>query len=409
MPTISRPRHHMDGIHEHPAGLFLVLRLGLPKPELTALRVTDWDDCGYPGAKFIQGFKLRADTLNQVRTVQVLSDGGTVVQSFQIQHANEVTKAYVFATPFISHLVRLAPTDINFWRIEGIEWIYNPAPELVTVWTTPWQTTHDLNGWFSHRPFLYVPLVSSAVVTLAINAPDNPASPFTYPIPSTGMMYDKTYLTVTGMKAKSVQYSLTSSAGFRVFEQDLEIGVKQWGSPGGRTWCYEAVRRPLADQRGQDMTAKTRNVYTFTYSENGRVLWREAGYKPCHFGRAQRSADEVLQGDELYRRMVRKPDRQRANFSAISAADSATKHNAHRPGPVERIVGRNRRPTSADLRGRRSYSVLHRLAVSTILFPAIYNFTATGTLKGALQCLLPLLVASRASYTAKSYSLRRRA
>jgi len=203
----------------------------VPKPELTALRVTDWDDCGVPGAKFIQGFKLRADTLNQPRTVQVLSDGGAVVQTFTIQHANEVTKPYVFATPFISHLVRLAPTDANFWRIEGIEWIFNPVPELVTVYTTP-MTTHDLNGWFSHGPYMYIPLVSSDVVTLAVNTLDNSGSPFLYTIPSTGSMYIKNYLTVTGMKCKSCQYSLTSPAGFRLFVQDAETLVKQWGSPG---------------------------------------------------------------------------------------------------------------------------------------------------------------------------------
>ena len=204
----------------------------LPKPEVSALRVTDWTDCGYPGAKFIQGFKLRADTLNVARTVQVLDDTNTahLYTPSTILHNGERTVAYSFNTPFISHLVRFAPTDPNFWRIEGIEWIFNICPELVTSWITQ-ETTHDYEGWIVHRD-AYIPLISSAPVTLTVNAIGNPLSPFTYALPSTASLYDKIYQQLQAMKCRAVSYSLTGEAGFRVFERDLEVRVKQFGSTG---------------------------------------------------------------------------------------------------------------------------------------------------------------------------------
>lgn len=212
------------------------------KPELTALRVTTWDDLGYPGAKFIQGFKLRADTLNVARTVQVLDDTNTS-HSFTpsiVLHNGEQTIAYSFNTPFISHLVRFWPQDANFWRIEGVEWVWEPAPELVTTWTTQ-ETTHDFPGWWSHRD-CYMPIVSSADVTLTVTARGNTLSPYTYTIASTGSVYSRVYAVLQAMKCLAASYSLTSSAGFRVFQKDMTVNVKSWGSVGPYS-----PKQPLGD------------------------------------------------------------------------------------------------------------------------------------------------------------------
>jgi len=204
----------------------------LPKPELSSLRYTGFDDLGYPGAKFIQGFKLRADTLNVARTVEVLDEDGTS-HSFTpttILHPREQTIAYSFNTPFISHLVRFAPQDAEFWRIEGVEWIFEPAPELVRTWTTQ-DTTHDFPGWFSHRD-IYLPISSTDTVTLAVTANGNPSGPFSYTKATTAGVYDRGYFVVQAMKARSVTYSLTSDAPFRVFQKDLTVHVKPWGAVG---------------------------------------------------------------------------------------------------------------------------------------------------------------------------------
>jgi len=202
----------------------------LPKPELTALRATDWDDLGYQGAKFIQGFILRADTLNIQRNFDVLSDGGVLQQNFTVTAANEQEQAFVFTAPFISHLVRIHPKDADFWRYFVARWIWQPAPELVTTWITP-VTTHGLQGYFSHRDS-QIAVLSSAAVNFKVTANGISGSPFSYSIPSTGSLFLKNYLPLQPMKSKEVQYSLTSSAGFRLFVQDCEVRIKQWGSNG---------------------------------------------------------------------------------------------------------------------------------------------------------------------------------
>lgn len=212
--------------------LYFWIPTWIPEPELTALRATDFEDCGYPGAKFMQGFKLRADTLNVARTVQVLDELG-VAHSYTpntILHPREQTIAYSFDVPFITHLVRMLPLDADFWRIQGIEWVFEPLPELVETWETQ-QTTHDFPSWFHHRD-LYLPIISSDVVTLVVRTVENPAGPFTYTKASTGGQYDRGYFPVKPMKALAVSYRLTSPAGFRVFAKDLTVNVKAWGSPG---------------------------------------------------------------------------------------------------------------------------------------------------------------------------------
>jgi hypothetical protein len=212
--------------------LYLWTPAWLIRPELTALRVTAWDDCGYPGAKFIQGFKLRADTLNIARNVQVLDDLN-VAHSFTptvVQHNGEQTIAYSFNTPFISHLVRFWPQDAAFWRVEAVEWVFAIAPELVTTWTSQ-EMTHGIQGWGTHRD-AYVALISSGLVTLTVNAIANPLSPFSYTFPSTGSSYSKIYKSLQAMKGLAWSYSLTSPSGFRLFSLDSEVRVKQFGSTG---------------------------------------------------------------------------------------------------------------------------------------------------------------------------------
>ena len=180
----------------------------------------------------MQGFLLKADTLNVARTVEILDDFN-VAHAFTpstVLHPREQTIAYTFNTPFITHLIRLHGTDVNFWRIEGIEWVFQPAPELVTTWITP-VTTFDLEGWFHHRD-AYIATMSTSVVTFAVTINGQTGSPFNYSVPSTSGVYLKQYQVLQPMKAKEVSYSVTASAPFRLFMQDCEVRLKQWGSQG---------------------------------------------------------------------------------------------------------------------------------------------------------------------------------
>jgi hypothetical protein len=186
----------------------------------------DWTDDGYVGAKFIQGLVLNADTLGVAKSLQVQYDGGSVGAAISATHSGEIEKPYSFV-PFIAHNLRLAGVDTTPWRCYNKRWIWEPAPELTTSWITQ-ATTHDLQGYM-HLRDCYIALQSTAIVTLTINVD---GTDYSYSIPSTGGAYLKTYLVLRPAKGKLFSYSLTSSAGFRLYQRDCEIRVKGWGDAG---------------------------------------------------------------------------------------------------------------------------------------------------------------------------------
>ena len=217
----------------------------LLKPELTILRATDWDDMGYPGAKFVQGFKLRAHTFNEtVPLVVQYYDENLIVQQFTIPivHPDEVIVPYTFA-PRIMHLARLGQSGDTAWLNMGIvDWIFEPQPELAMNWITQ-PTSHDINNWHHIRDG-YLPLMSTTPVTL--NIIDDTGNPLGggIVIPASGgtLIMLKAYWVPVANKSRTYQYSATSSAGFRVFQRDLVVNVKPWGTGEG----YQAVR-PFGD------------------------------------------------------------------------------------------------------------------------------------------------------------------
>lgn len=210
----------------------------IPKPELTVKRVTDWHDSGYAGAKFVQGFVLRADTLDQDRVLAIQSDEGTVQQSFTINFNGESEQAFSFDTPFITHLLREHPTDADFWRFFQIRYVWEPAPEMVGEWITQ-ETTHDFRGYWHHRD-AYVAMMSEDDATLTITVD---GTPFQYTVPAgVAGAYVKPYLPLQPMKGKYATYKLSSASGVRLFQRDLEVRVKDWGSTGP----YQ-VKMPFGD------------------------------------------------------------------------------------------------------------------------------------------------------------------
>lgn len=213
----------------------------LSKPEVTALRVTDWEFIvpgGHP--RFVQGFRLHADTLGVARSIAVLSDNGVTQQTFTVNFARERTTDFWFDTPFISHMIRLWPQDAQFWRIFGVEWISEPVPPLAKVWKTQ-NFTHDLGGWGHHRD-CYVALISSADVTLTITSDGIPGSPWTYTFANTNGVFQKIYSVLQPMKALQWEYKLTSDCPFRLYVRDTEFRIKAWGSDGPYT-----IVRPVGD------------------------------------------------------------------------------------------------------------------------------------------------------------------
>jgi hypothetical protein len=201
----------------------------VPKPEDTFLRGTDWETAGYPGAKFVQGVIIEADTDGLARTIQVQSDGGAVQATLTVDHNGQIEAPFSF-TPFVAHAMRLVPTDANSWRLFNVRWVWEPMPELATVWETQ-GTTHDIPG-FQHLRDGYISLISSGVVTLTVTLD---GVPFVLTIPSTAGAHSKPYVTFPARKGKQFVYRLSAAAGFRLFQRDCEVRVKGWGQAGPYT------------------------------------------------------------------------------------------------------------------------------------------------------------------------------
>ncbi len=200
----------------------------VPKPEDTFLRGTDFDTAGYQGAKFVQGVIIEADTGGLARTVQVQGDGGTVQATFTVNHNGQIEAPFSF-TPFVAHTLRLVPTDANSWRLFNVRWVWEPMPELATVWETQ-GTTHGIPG-FQHLRDGYISLISSGVVTLTINID---GVDYVQTIPSTAGVHSKPYVVLRPIKGKQFVYKLTAATGFRLFQRDCEVRVKGWGQTGPR-------------------------------------------------------------------------------------------------------------------------------------------------------------------------------
>lgn len=197
-----------------------------------ARRATDWEDLGYPGAKFIQGVVIRANTFNVAKSVQVQRDTGISALTLSLQHNGEITRAYPLAaagwTPFISELVRLQGADAVEWTLLGWRWIWEPAPEEATQWETQ-ETTFDLPG-FLHVRDAVIAYQAANVVTLTVF---HEAAVQNHILPATGGLYSRYYQSMAAGKGKWARFRLTSSTPFRLFARDTSVRIQGWGVPGG--------------------------------------------------------------------------------------------------------------------------------------------------------------------------------
>lgn len=197
----------------------------LPKPEDTGKRATDWIDLG--GATFLQGLRINCDTTGVSRTVRVEYDGGILGDTLTVNHNGQQNKAYSFVVPFTANQIRLVPTDDGSWRFFGVEPIGEPAPDLARYWKTQ-VTTHDLSG-FQHVRMAYIAHQATANLTLNVRC-DGVDHNFT--IAHNAGAWKKSRLDLPPIKGKLFEYSVTSTADFRLHKRDCEVWVKAWGDPG---------------------------------------------------------------------------------------------------------------------------------------------------------------------------------
>jgi len=137
------------------------------------------------------------------------------------------TKDYSFDVPFYAYRVRLVPTDTDQWMLEDWKFDAQPAPELGTEWITP-ETTFGLHGFFHEKEF-WLPHISSADLTLKVYV-DGVATPTAgYAISHGAGVFKKTRVILQPTKGKYTKFSVTSASKGRIFQQDIEVLVKQWG------------------------------------------------------------------------------------------------------------------------------------------------------------------------------------
>jgi hypothetical protein len=209
----------------------------IPLPEGVQDRPTDFEDCGTPTAKFIQGFLLECDTFNTAKSFSVENaDDGTL----HIPNESPVTVdgqkivAFTFTPPFVAHSVRLISTDGVQWRRWGLQWVFSLFPESVVEWQSE-STSHGLLGW-QHVRELNIAHISTADLTLTI-IPDV-GDPIVLTVPNSGGVQTKRKVTVPANKAKLYSYRLSSTEPFCVFAPDIETKVGMWG----RTDSYTIVK-----------------------------------------------------------------------------------------------------------------------------------------------------------------------
>lgn len=186
-------------------------------------------DCGYGKAKFMQGLVIPLDTLGQPVVFQFVNiDTGIVgYTSPAVTATGKQSQAFSWP-PFIAHLVQIIPLgQARIWINEAI-WLFKPTPELALTWTTP-PMTHGLNGWL-HQRLSWFAYLSTDFVEFRRSFSDGTSEVYT--LPSSAGLFAKALVPLTPKKTLWLQYSATGNTVFKIFENDLELHTKQWGSDG---------------------------------------------------------------------------------------------------------------------------------------------------------------------------------
>jgi hypothetical protein len=209
----------------------------VPVPESIVGRVAQWDNGGSPLNKWVQGFVAEADTGNLAKVIVAQGENGQSQRPREaFQFNGRGGQAFSFDIPMVTHVMRLRGIDdgIN-WRLYNLQWIFEPYPELAINWMSV-PTSHGFLGW-QHVREVNIGHRSTADLTLVITPDVGPGYGFT--IPNSHDLVTKTKVTINApMKAKIFQYYITSTAGFYLFLNDLEVKVKSWGSTGS----YQIVK-----------------------------------------------------------------------------------------------------------------------------------------------------------------------
>lgn len=234
------------GIYSFAAGMFFswVVPVAMPfpltlytwqpsyinKPESTTTRAEDWDDAGYPGNKWVQGFLVESITPNTKQIGVRNADTDALQQTFALTCPIQDWQAFSFTQPFYSHSMRLEPADSVDWQFFKVKWVWQPAPETVTEW---WTQPSGMNFHsFGHCYTCEFSYSSQAPVNFTMFFDANSQN---YQLPSTGGIVKKIFLNLQANKGKLYSFRAQSTAGFRdlaIWEESFVLLCGEWGRTG---------------------------------------------------------------------------------------------------------------------------------------------------------------------------------
>jgi len=202
----------------------------IPQPEGVFGRATDWIDGGTSLDKFIQGIRIEADTFGHAKTFQLQSSDDLSLHPLLEAPATfngQSIKSFSCA-PFVAHSVRVVSTDGVEWRVWSTDIVFQPFPSACLNWQTELTSLGGV-GW-QHVRQMNIPHISTADLTLVLSFDQWPTQ--TRTITNSGGLQTKTRVTLPANKFKLMGLQLSSTQPFRLFQEDVELKVKDWGSMG---------------------------------------------------------------------------------------------------------------------------------------------------------------------------------
>ncbi len=181
------------------------------------------------GCKFVQGLRLTADTNGATVVFQIWSEFGLQARvsgafsgksTIAFPRVNEIS-------PFFAHEVWVIPEGRARIFEEDIEWIYEPAPDLGTSWTTPPVSGNFKNFWAMRYIWLGY-LGASSTVFVDVTLDSGFVESYSFPA-SAG--YTRQYQICSPSKSKIRSFRVWSASAFRLYKQDSFILAKEWGRP----------------------------------------------------------------------------------------------------------------------------------------------------------------------------------
>jgi len=203
----------------------------IQEPENQFNRPTDWDDGGTKGNKFVQGVIITADSFGAAKTFQLQSSDDLSLHALNEIPATfpkQTTIAFSCVTPFVSHSVRVLVTDSVAWRVWDSHIVFEPWPEQTTNWQCE-LTSLGLTGW-GHIRELNIAYASATPLTVVLSFDAWPSITLTLSSSGGALVQAKIKVTVPVNKFKLMSLRVFSTGPFYLFENDLEVKCKQWGS-----------------------------------------------------------------------------------------------------------------------------------------------------------------------------------